>query len=156
MLGHSLTEAEKQKTFSVVQGPWIKEIAHFLEQKDIWTIGEVIENCKKIYCGKIGYEYCHIENTDEKLWLQKRIEDIGLLPQNTPDRLVTFDRLCRSEQLNAFLKNRFSTSKRFSVDGCDSFISGLGALVQKASDTGIENLILGNYHLMRRKQRKEK
>lgn len=129
-----------------MQGPWIKEVAHFLEQKEIWTIGEVIENCKKIYCGKIGFEYYHIEDMEEKLWLQKRIEDLGLLPQSAQDRKLTFERLCRSEQFNNFLKNRFSTSKRFSIDGCDSFISGLGALVQKASDTGIENLILGMPH----------
>lgn len=77
-LGQNLTEAEKKKTFSVSQGPWVKEIAHFLEQKDIWSIGEIIEICKKIYTGKIGFEYYHIENPTEKLWLQQRIEDLGL------------------------------------------------------------------------------
>jgi len=53
-----------------------------LEQKDIWSIGEIIEVCQRVYCGKIGFEYYHIENAAEKLWLQKRIEELGLLPQS--------------------------------------------------------------------------
>lgn len=112
----------------------------------MWSIGEIIETCRKVYSGKIGFEYQHIENPEEKQWLQKRIEDLMLLPQTNQDRKIAFERLCRSEQFNLFLKNRFSTSKRFSVDGCDSFISGLGALVDHASDSGIESLILGMPH----------
>ncbi|EAR96872.1 oxoglutarate dehydrogenase (succinyl-transferring), E1 component (macronuclear) [Tetrahymena thermophila SB210] len=145
-LGTNLTEAQKKATFSVSQGPWIKEIAHFLEGKDTWSIGEIIEICKKIYTGKIGFEYYHIENVDEKLWLQKRIEDIGLKPQNNVDRKKTLERLLRNEQFNLFLKNRFSTSKRFGIEGCDSFISGLGALVDHACENGVQSLILGMPH----------
>lgn len=81
-LGQNLTEEEKKKTFSVSQGAWIKDIANFLEQKDIWSIGEIIEICKRVYCDKIGFEYYHIENAAEKMWLQKRIEELGLLPQS--------------------------------------------------------------------------
>ena len=119
---------------------------HFLEQKDIWSIGEIIEVCKRVYCGKIGFEYYHIENAAEKLWLQKRIEELGLLPQTVQDKKKTFERLCRNESFNVFLKNRFSTSKRFGIEGCDSYISGLGALVDHACETGIESLILGMPH----------
>lgn len=90
-----------------------------------------------MYCGKIGFEYYHIENPVEKLWLQKRIEEIGLHPQSIGDRRKTFERLCRNEQFNIFLKNRFSTSKRFGIEGCDSFISGLGALVDHACESGV-------------------
>lgn len=81
-LGQTLTEEEKKKTFSVSQGAWIKDIAHFLEQKDIWSIGEIIDICKRVYSDKIGFEYYHIENAAEKHWLQKRIEELGLLPQS--------------------------------------------------------------------------
>jgi 2-oxoglutarate dehydrogenase E1 component len=68
---------------------------------------------------------------------------LGLSPISNNDKKKTFDRLCRSEQFNLFLKNRFTTSKRFGIEGCDSFISGLGCLADHACENGVESIILG-------------
>jgi 2-oxoglutarate dehydrogenase E1 component len=60
--------------------------------------------------------------------------------------LKTLERLCKNEAFNIFLKNKFSTSKRFGIEGCDSFISGLDCLVDRAADHGVEHIVMGMPH----------
>jgi len=54
--------------------------------------------------------------------------------------------MCRDYMFVKFIKNAFPTAKRFGCEGCDTFISGLGSLVDYAADSGIENVILGMPH----------
>jgi 2-oxoglutarate dehydrogenase E1 component len=60
--------------------------------------------------------------------------------------LKTADRLCRDYVFSEFLKNTFSTAKRFGSEGCDSFIAGLGALVDKAANEKVEHIVFGMPH----------
>lgn len=62
---HDLTEADLQESFNV---------GSFAGGKDTMKLGELLEALKQTYCGPIGAEYMHITSTEEKRWLQQRIE----------------------------------------------------------------------------------
>ena len=61
-------------------------------------------------------------------------------------QFVTLQRLCKAEMFNEFLKTRFTTSKRFGLEGNDTLISGLGALVDEAAKYQVENIVFGMAH----------
>lgn len=88
----------------------------------------------------------HLNNKTERDWIRARIENSeGFKP--TKEQLIrTADRLCRDYAFTEFLNNTFSTSKRFGSEGCDSFISGLGALVDHAAELKIESVVIGMPH----------
>ena len=62
---HDLTEADFQETFNV---------GSFASGKETMKLGELLEALKQTYCGPIGAEYMHITSTEEKRWIQQRIE----------------------------------------------------------------------------------
>ena len=64
---HGLSEADYQETFNV---------GSFAIGKDRLPLGELINALKQTYCGSIGAEYMHITNTEEKRWIQQRIESV--------------------------------------------------------------------------------
>lgn len=56
------------------------------------------------------------------------------------------DRLCWSDHFEAFLANKYSTSKRFGLEGCESMIVGMKELMDEASKLGVENIVMGMPH----------
>ena len=62
------------------------------------------------------------------------------------DKIKIFDNLCENESFNLFLKEKFPTAKRFGIEGCDTFISGLKTLVNTAAKDGAHHLIFGMAH----------
>ncbi|EGR28489.1 hypothetical protein IMG5_174430 [Ichthyophthirius multifiliis] len=115
-------------------------------QKSSWILKDLLDTLKKIYCGKIGYQYLHLSNIDEKNWIRDQIENHDSF-KPTPEQLrKTADRLCRDYSFVEFLNHHFSTSKRFGSEGCDSFISGLGALIDHAAEKKVEHVVIGMAH----------
>jgi 2-oxoglutarate dehydrogenase E1 component len=101
---------------------------------------------KKIYCGKIGFEYMHIGSREEANWLRQKIEELPFKALSKEEKITIFNRLCSNECFTNYLKNKFSTSKRFGIEGCDSMISGLDALVDRAVEHKVERIIFGMPH----------
>jgi len=117
-----------------------------IKNKHTWKLGELIETLKKIYCGKAGFEYLHITDIDERNWLRDQIENLPWQTIENEKKLKIFSRLCKNECFTNFLKNKFSTSKRFGVEGLDSMISGLRALLDKATQQGVKRVVFGMAH----------
>ena len=94
----------------------------------------------------MGFEYTHISSREEKNWLRERIESEDLFVLAKSEKLTLFDRLCKNESFNQFVQNKFSTIKRFGIEGCDSFISGLGKIVDAAIEKNVEHIVFGMAH----------
>lgn len=108
---------------------------------------EVQDDLERIYCGKVGIEYHHIRDREERGWVRQQFEKFnepGVVSKE--HKLLIFDRLCRNEMFTNFLKNRFTTSKRFGIEGCDSVISGLNALLDRAAQHKVQRVIMGMPH----------
>jgi 2-oxoglutarate dehydrogenase E1 component len=78
--------------------------------------------------------------------LADRIEAADFILTTKEEKLKIFENLCENEQLNVFMKNKFPTSKRFGIEGCDTAILSLKSLVESAGDDGMNHLVFGMAH----------
>ena len=108
---------------------------------------EVLENLRLTYSASIGPEYMYIPFPDQKNWIRDRMEATkNQWPLETATRLRILDRLLEAEQFEQFLHTRFIGKKRFSVEGGEAAIVSLDEIVERAGDTGVEEIVIGMAH----------
>ena len=114
---------------------------------DRMSLREIIGFVRQVYTGHIGFEYMHITATEEKRWLQKRIEGYGAQPELTDeDRRRLLQLLTAAEGLEKYLHTRYVGQKRFSLEGGDALIPLLDELVQRAGKKSIQEVVIGMAH----------
>ena len=111
------------------------------------TLRELIERLQATYCQTLGVEYLHIQDREQRIWLQERMEPTSNHPDLGRDgRLRIFDRLMVAENFEQFLQTRYPTAKRFSLEGGESLIPILDTLVEDAGEQGVEEMVIGMPH----------
>jgi len=119
-----------------------------LHGQNISTLREILWVLRRAYCGKVGIEYRHIQDVDEKRWLRERIRqqfvDTEPLDDEIQKELLT--KLIEAEQFEQFLHRKYLGQKRFSLEGCETLIPLLDQLVEISSEQGVEEIILGMAH----------
>ena len=111
------------------------------------SIGELIGRLKQTYCRSIGVEYMHIQNPEERAWLETRMEPAGNRPGlDSKTRSRILDALIKSTAFEQFLNKAYVGVTRFSLEGGDGLIPGLDALVESIADSGCREIILGMAH----------
>ena len=111
------------------------------------SLREILQNLQQTYCDKIGAEYMHIQNPVEKAWLQSKMEPV----QNIPDfslemKKTILNKLIVAETFENFIHNRFIGHKRFSLEGSETLIPVLHAILNEACNQGILEVVLGMAH----------
>lgn len=102
---------------------------------------------KDTYCDCIGAEYMHLISTAEKRWLQQRLESVrGRFGFDARTRIAILERLTAAEGLEHFLHHRYVGQKRFSLEGAESLIPLLNALIQRGGARGLEEMVVGMAH----------
>jgi 2-oxoglutarate dehydrogenase E1 component len=102
---------------------------------------------KKAYCGTLSAEYMHLTDTQQKRWLQKRLENEEYAPKFDDDlRLWLLRQLTAAETLEKTLHTRFVGQKRFSLEGGESLIPLLNDLIEQSARVGIQEIGLGMAH----------
>jgi len=111
------------------------------------TLRELIARLEATYCGTLGVEYLHIHDVEQRRWLQERMEPVLNRPRLDPaDRNAILDALVAAEGFEQFLQLRYPTAKRFSLEGADSLVPMLEALIEEAGRLGVEEMVLGMSH----------
>lgn len=111
------------------------------------SLREIMEILKATYCGTVGVEFMHIQFPEQKSWIQQRIESARGTPQmSDEERKAILDTLIEVESFEQFLQVKYAGTKRFSVQGGDAMVPGLAAAINRASDLGVEEVILGMPH----------
>ncbi len=108
---------------------------------------DILAQLRHIYCGKIGAEFAHVSNEEERLWLQDRFQ-VGRAQQHfSPEaRKHILWGLTAAEGLERYLATKYPAQKRFSLEGGDSLIPLLEDLIQSAGAHGVEDLVIGMAH----------
>src|SRR5262249_57515097 len=102
---------------------------------------------RKTYCRTIGVEYMHIQDASIRAWLQQRMEPTRNTPNyNRARKLRILKDLHYAELFERFLHTRFFGQKRFSLEGAETLIPLLEALLDRAADTGVQEIVLGMAH----------
>jgi 2-oxoglutarate dehydrogenase E1 component len=111
------------------------------------TVRELVEILRKNYCGHVGIDYMHIADVDERRFLQDRIEG--------PDKVITFTpegkrailaAVVRGEEYEKFLGKKYVGTKRFGLDGGESMIPALEAVIKYGGQFGVREIIYGMAH----------
>jgi len=111
------------------------------------TIGELHARLKEVYCGKVGLEYMHIADTEERRFLQDKFESPGDTIQFTPEgKKAILQAVIRGEQYEEFLGKKYVGTKRFGLDGGESMIPALEAVIKHGGQAGVREIIYGMAH----------
>ena len=107
----------------------------------------IIQALKETYCRSIGVEYMHLQDPEERRWLQERMEPVRNQPAIEPQvRRRVLERLSRAALFEQFLNRKYVGVTRFSLEGGDGLIPMLDDLVNHAAASGGHEIILGMAH----------
>src|SRR5664280_465010 len=111
------------------------------------SLRSILDILQKTYCDKIGVEYMHIQKPEEKSWLQEKMEPVMNIPSfDDAAKKMILEKLIIAETFEHFLNNKFVGHKRFSLEGSETLISVLDLILNKASESGILEVVLGMAH----------
>ncbi len=115
--------------------------------KDSASLSDIIQALEESYCGHVGPEIMHITDLAEKQWLQQRIESVRSQPEYSTEVLLSvLERLTAAEGLERHLDSKYPGTKRFGLEGGESFIPMLDSLVKRAGHHGAKEIVLGMAH----------
>eukprot|EP01100_Stratorugosa_tubuloviscum_P011885 TRINITY_DN540_c2_g1_i1.p1 TRINITY_DN540_c2_g1~~TRINITY_DN540_c2_g1_i1.p1 ORF type:complete len:1033 (+),score=522.37 TRINITY_DN540_c2_g1_i1:49-3147(+) len=116
----------------------------FTTNADRIHLKDAIQKLESIYCGKIGVEFMHIQDRERVEWLCNQIENP--IPLSQQERSKLLDRLIHADGFEKFLSVKYSQTKRFGLDGCESLIPGMKVLIDESADFGARNIVIGMPH----------
>jgi 2-oxoglutarate dehydrogenase E1 component len=132
-----LSEADLEKAF---------DVGHYLAGGQM-KLGQLVDNLHRTYCGHIGVEYVHIQETEVRRWLQDRMEPTCNQPQFTKEEKVRIlRRVHKAELFEKFLHTKYVGQKRFSLEGGETVIAALDTVVEHCPGVGVEEIIMGMAH----------
>lgn len=115
-----------------------------LDRANMHTILEIV---KRTYCSKLGIEFMHISNPEEKSWLQERIEGpdkgVAFTPQG---KKAILDKLIEAETFERFLHKRYPGTKRFGLDGGEAAVPALEQIIKRGGALGVNEIVVGMPH----------
>src|SRR5437588_7120328 len=106
---------------------------------------DVLGVLRDAYCRYIGVEYMHISAPDERRWLQERVEKVHAKPSRAEQKYI-LSKLNAAESFETFLQTKYVGQKRFSLEGAETVIPLLDAVLDKAAEYGLDEVVLGMPH----------
>ncbi|MEN9717564.1 MAG: hypothetical protein RIQ99_442 [Pseudomonadota bacterium] len=111
------------------------------------TVRELVAILKRNYCGKVGLEYMHISDVEERRFLQDRMEGADKHIEFTPEgKKAILAAVIRGEQYEKFLGRKYVGTKRFGLDGGESMIPALEAVIKYGGQLGVREIVYGMAH----------
>ncbi|MDJ0960685.1 MAG: multifunctional oxoglutarate decarboxylase/oxoglutarate dehydrogenase thiamine pyrophosphate-binding subunit/dihydrolipoyllysine-residue succinyltransferase subunit [Acidimicrobiia bacterium] len=108
-------------------------------------LGDILGVVRDAYCRTIGVEYMHIQEPDQKAWIQQHVE--APPPRlDLEEKRRVLRKLNEAEAFERFLHTKFLGAKRFSLEGSESLIPLLDAVVNAAADNAMDEVTLGMAH----------
>ncbi|WP_324743388.1 2-oxoglutarate dehydrogenase E1 component [Tsuneonella sp. CC-YZS046] len=111
------------------------------------TVRELVEILRANYCGKVGLEYMHISDVDERRFLQDRMEGADKSIDFTAiGKKAILSAVIRGEEYEKFLGKKYVGTKRFGLDGGESMIPALEAVIKYGGQYGVREIVYGMAH----------
>ena len=113
--------------------------------KETMTLREVVTRLRSAYTLKVGSEYAHILDRDERGWLQEQIEAGMPKPTNSEQKYI-LQKVNAAEAFENFLQTKYVGQKRFSLEGAESLIALLDSIVDTAAGQDLDEVVIGMPH----------
>ena len=122
------------------------DVGHYLDGGQMRLV-DLIAGLQQTYCGHIGVEYLHIQETEIRRWLQACMEPRRNQSNFTKEQKVRIlRRLHKAELFEHFLHTKYVGQKRFSLEGGETFIPALDTIVEHCPDADIDEIVMGMAH----------
>jgi 2-oxoglutarate dehydrogenase E1 component len=110
------------------------------------TLQQIIEHLEETYCHSIGIEYMMIQDVDRKAWVRKNIELANRPRIGRVDRIQILKKLAQATLFEEFLQKKFVGQKRFSLEGGETLIAALDAVIEEGTLQGVQEVFIGMAH----------
>ena len=111
------------------------------------TVRQIVRVLQQTYCGHIGFEYMHINEVEERRFIQGRIEGEEETVQFTPEgKQSILTKVIHAEQWEKFLARKYVGTKRFGLDGGEGAVPALEAVIKYGGQYGVEEIDVGMSH----------
>ena len=111
------------------------------------SLKNILGDLRRIYCGNIGIEYNYIMNSNERRWFQKKFESkIESYSFSKDEKLHIYERLNSAEGLAKYLAAKYPGMKRFGIDGSESLVPLVDAVIQNCGSLGANQICFGMAH----------
>ena len=111
------------------------------------TLNEILDVLRRTYCATIGVEFMHIQDPDQKAWIQERIEAIGNRTEFTDrGKIAIYEKLVSADGFERFLHKKYVGTKRFGLDGGEALIPAMEQILKRGGQLGIKEVVVGMPH----------
>ncbi|MDA0238592.1 MAG: 2-oxoglutarate dehydrogenase E1 component [Proteobacteria bacterium] len=136
------------KTYGFTEGDLDRPIfIDNLAGHDTLSLRQILDIVQTAYCDTMGVEYMHIQEIEERAWIQERVEGIDFESDITPEiKKDIYRQLVEAEGFETYLQVKHTGTKRFGLDGGESMIPSVEGILHIASRLGIEEVVIGMPH----------
>lgn len=135
---HGFTDADLNETVT---------IGKYVYGKETMKFGELAAALKQTYLGTIGLEFMHVQDMEQRNWLQAKIESTLNKPLFThAEKVNLLTELTAADGLERYLGAKFPGAKRFSLEGSDAFIPMMKEIIRHAGRQGMKDVVMGMAH----------
>ncbi|XP_060560261.1 2-oxoglutarate dehydrogenase complex component E1-like isoform X4 [Ruditapes philippinarum] len=138
--GHVIDNTDLNRVFRLPETTYIGGKEQSLPLK------EIINRLKTIYCDHIGIEFMFINNREQTDWIKQKFETPGVLEFNDEEKRLMLARVIRSQRFEEFLARKWSSEKRFGLEGCEVLIPSMKTVIDSSSALGVESIVIGMPH----------
>ncbi len=110
------------------------------------TLGDIVEHLKKCYTGPVGVEYTYINDQVKLAWLEEEIERKFNQPLSIAQKKRILQKLDQGVMFEKFLHTKYIGQKRFSLEGGETTIAALDAMINTAAEFGVKEVVFGMAH----------
>ncbi|KUF07977.1 multifunctional oxoglutarate decarboxylase/oxoglutarate dehydrogenase thiamine pyrophosphate-binding subunit/dihydrolipoyllysine-residue succinyltransferase subunit [Leucobacter sp. G161] len=113
--------------------------------KPTMKLRDILGVLRDTYCRKIGVEYMHIQDPEERIWLRNQLE-VPYAKPSSEEQVRILEKLNEAEAFETFLQTKYVGQKRFSLEGGESVIPLLDAMLIDAAEDGVDSVDIGMAH----------
>jgi len=111
------------------------------------SVREILAILKRTYCSNFGVEFMHINDAEEKSWIQRKIEGRDKEIQFTDKgKVAILNKLIEAVQFERFLGKKYTGTKRFGLDGGEAMVPALEGIMKSGSQHGLKEIVIGMPH----------
>ncbi|KAL0107583.1 hypothetical protein PUN28_014709 [Cardiocondyla obscurior] len=107
---------------------------------------EILKRLEAAYCGHIGVEFMFINSLEQCNWIRQKMETPGIMEITNDEKRLILARLTRATGFEAFLARKWSSEKRFGLEGCEILIPAMKQVIDKSTELGVESIVMGMPH----------
>ncbi|XP_045472665.1 2-oxoglutarate dehydrogenase, mitochondrial isoform X3 [Harmonia axyridis] len=137
---HKLDEADMDRVFKLPSTTFIGG-----KEKQL-PLREILRRLELAYCRHIGVEFMFINSLEQCNWIRQRLESPGCMEISADDKRLILARLTRATGFESFLARKWSSEKRFGLEGCEILIPAMKNIIDKSTEFGVESIVMGMPH----------